>query len=256
VRRLFFLHSHRRGAAVILGALIGFCAPAQCQEQTVVAPQAASNRQAGTVESVNPGINDSFLDPNLDVESFIDRFEVESREIYSNRDAVMQALGLSAGMTVADVGAGTGFYSIAMANVVGPKGQVFAVDIAPKFVEHIRNLSRDVGRDNVSPVLCDGDSVRLPPASIDLAFSSDVYHHFEYPQLTLGSIHRALKPDGRWIVIDFERIEGVSREWTMEHVRAGKETVIAEVEQAGFELVGEKEIEGFKENYFLEFRKR
>lgn len=237
---------------IALSVCILFCVGTVAVSQE----QAVAGKSAEAAQSVKPGINDSFLDPNLDVNSFIERFEVESREIYANRDAVMKALDLSAGMSVADVGAGTGFYSIAMANVVGPKGQVYAVDIAPKFVEHIRDLSRNVGRNNVSPVLCDGDSVRLAPASIDLAFSSDVYHHFEFPQLTLASIHRALKPDGRWIVIDFERIEGVSREWTMGHVRAGKETVIAEVEQAGFELVGEKKIDGFEENYYLEFRKK
>lgn len=248
--RSLFHHWRHRTAVLTLCAVVNFGSLAQSQELAV------TGQQAETVQSVKPGINDTFLDPNLDVDAFIDRFEVESREIYASRDAVMQALGLSAGMSVADVGAGTGFYSIAMANAVGPKGQVFAVDIAPKFVEHIRDLSRNVGRDNVSPVLCDGDSVRLAPASIDLAFSSDVYHHFEYPQLTLASIHRALKLNGRWIVIDFERVEGESREWTMQHVRAGKETVIAEVEQAGFEFVGEKEINGFKENYFLEFRKK
>jgi ubiquinone/menaquinone biosynthesis C-methylase UbiE len=206
-------------------------------------------------QSVQPGINASFLDPELDVDAFINRFEVESREIYSARDAVLKALDLKPGMSIADVGAGTGFYAIAMANAVGPTGQVFAVELAPKFVVHIRDLSRNLGRENVTPILCDEDSVRLAPNSVDVAFSSDVYHHFEYPQLTLASVFRALRPGGRWIVIDFERIEGVSREWTMQHVRAGKDVVTKEVLQAGFELVGEKKIEGFKENYFLEFRK-
>lgn len=221
------------------------------QDQQVVQPN-----EKATAVSVKPGINDSFLDPNLDVDQFISRFEVESREIFASRDRVLEALDLKAGMAVADVGAGTGFYSIAIAWKIGPKGQVYAVDIAPKFVEHIRNLSENLGRDNISPVLCDGNSVRLAPESVDMAFSSDVYHHFEYPQLTLASIHRALKPGGKWIVIDFERIEGVSRDWTMQHVRAGKEVVIKEVEQAGFQFVGEKKIEGFSENYFIEFVKK
>lgn len=206
--------------------------------------------------SVNPGINDSFLDPNLDVESFIGRFEVESREIYSARHEVITALELQPGMRVADIGAGTGFYSVAMAQAVGKLGCVYAVDLAPKFVEHIRTISKNLGQDNVTPVLCDEDSVRLPAESVDVAFSSDVYHHFEYPARTLDSIHRALKSGGRMIVIDFEKIEGVSRAWTIDHVRANKETVIEEIQAAGFAFVGEKKIEGFEENYFLEFRKR
>lgn len=214
-----------------------------------------SAQEAAAPTSVKPGINESFLDPNIDVESFIARFEVESREIFASRDKVLEALELKPGTAIADIGAGTGFYSMAFANAVGPEGTVYAVEIVPKFLEHIRGMTKQLKRTNVVPVLCDEDSVRLPTASVDIIFSSDVYHHFEYPQLTLASIHRALRPGGRMVVIDFERIEGVSREWTLDHVRAGKETVRSEIEQAGFEYVGEKKIEGFSENYFLEFRR-
>jgi predicted methyltransferase len=89
-----------------------------------------------------------------------------------------------------------------------------------------------------------------------VAFICDVYHHFEFPAQTLESIHSALSEGGRLIVIDFERIPGVSREWTLGHVRAGKETFIEEIEAAGFQLVAEREIQGFEENYYVEFRKR
>lgn len=205
--------------------------------------------------SVNPGINNSFLDPNLDVDAFIARFEVESREIFSAREAVLEALEISPGTAIADIGAGTGFYAMAFANRVGPQGAVYAVEIAPKFLAHIRELSHKLKRPNVIPVLCDEDSVRLAKESVDVVFSSDVYHHFEYPAATLESIFRALKPGGKMVIIDFERIEGTSREWTMNHVRAGKEVVRQEIEGAGFEYIGEKKIEGFHENYFIEFRK-
>ncbi len=208
-----------------------------------------------TKSSVNPGINSSFLDPNLDVDAFIARFEVESREIFSAREAVLQALDISPGTAIADIGAGTGFYAMAFANRVGPNGAVYAVEIAPKFLTHIRELSHQLKRTNVVPVLCDEDSVRLAKESVDVVFSSDVYHHFEYPKATLESIYRALKPGGKMVIIDFERIEGTSREWTMNHVRAGKDVVRQEIEAVGFEFVEEKKIEGFHENYFIEFRK-
>ena len=97
------------------------------------------------------------------------------------------------------------------------------------------------------------DNARLPPDSVDLIFICDTYHHFEFPQRTMQSIHRALRAGGSLIVIDFQRIEGVSSEWTLNHVRAGKETVINEIEQSGFELVDAPEI--MQENYFLRFRK-
>jgi len=69
------------------------------------------------------------------------------------------------------------------------------------------------------------------------------------------SIYRALKKDGQLIVIDFERISGKTRDWLMEHVRAGKEVFRAEIQDAGFVLDEEKEVDGLQDNYFLKFRK-
>ena len=109
--------------------------------------------------------------------------------------------------------------------------------------------------ENVTTVLCDDDSICLPPDCIDVAFLCDVYHHFEYPGDTMKSIHRSLSTGGRVVVIDFERIPGVSREWTIGHVRANKQTFIDEIQAAGFELTAERKIAGFEENYYLEFRK-
>ena len=97
--------------------------------------------------------------------------------------------------------------------------------------------------------------MNLPPKSADVIFVCDTYHHFEYPKSTLASMHRALKDDGHLIVVDFERIEGKSRDWTMGHVRAGREVFRAEIQVAGFTLAEEKKIDGFQENYFLKFRK-
>jgi predicted methyltransferase len=86
----------------------------------------------------------------------------------------------------------------------------------------------------VTPILCREDHSCLPPASVDLVFICDTYHHFEYPQKTMASIHRALRPGGRLIVVDFERIPGRSSGWTLQHVRAGRETVLEELKTAGF----------------------
>jgi predicted methyltransferase len=102
-------------------------------------------------------------------------------------------------------------------------------------------------------VVNDPKDVRLPAQSIDLVFISDTYHHFEYPLTTLRSIHAALKPGAEMVVVDFERIPGVSSPWVMQHVRAGKETVIREIESAGFGLVGEEPF--MATQYFLRFRK-
>ena len=141
------------------------------------------------------------------------------------------------------------------ATAVGIDGWVYAVDIAPKFIEHINREAIKAELKNITGVLCAENSINLPTNSVDVVFVCDTYHHFEFPKSTLASINRALKQDGQLILIDFERIEGESREWLLGHVRAGKDVFRAEVQDAGFTLVQEKMIDGLKENYFLKFRK-
>lgn len=203
-------------------------------------------------ESVKPGINDPFEDP--DPAAFVERFETESREIYKYRHAIVAALGLEQGMEVADVGAGTGLFTRMIAPEVGETGRVFAVDIARNFLDHIGKTCAEAEIGNVTTVLCTPRSVELPENSADLVFICDTYHHFEYPADTLASIRKALRPGGRLVILDFERIAGVSSAWTLGHVRCGKGTVTDEVKDAGFDLV--REIPLMREQYFLEFKPR
>jgi predicted methyltransferase len=217
---------------------------------TLVFPPRSAQAQK---ESVKPGINDSFKDPN--VNDFVERFEKEGREIYDKRNELVTACGVKEGMAIADVGAGTGLYTRLFATQTGPTGRVFAVDIAAKFVDHVVQSSREAKLNNVVGIVCKADSAELPENSVDLVFICDTYHHFEFPQSTMKSIHAALRPEGIVCLIDFERIEGVSSDWTLGHVRAGKEVVQKEMEEAGFERI--EEVNGlFKDNYFLKFRKR
>lgn len=223
----------------------------------VAAANAVAQEKAPAVEqSVKPGVNANFLDESLDVNAWIERFEVESREVYHAREEVLKAAGIKPGMRIADVGAGSGFYTRLFARAVGPTGWVYAVDISPKFLQHVSSSNAELGLNNITCVLGGERSIQLPADSVDLVFICDTYHHFEYPQSTLASIHQALRSDGTLVVIDFERIPGESRDWTLDHVRAGKETFRQEIEQAGFTLAEEPKIESFKENYFLRFRKK
>lgn len=201
-------------------------------------------------KSVKPGINDPFKNP--DVEKYKNTFEGESREVYLHREKIVAACGLKPGMVVADVGAGTGLHTRLFAKAVGDDGQVYAVDIAAKFLAHIQKTAREAKLRNVTPVLCNEDSVDLPKGSVDVAFVCDTYHHFEFPHRTLASLHRAIKPGGRLIVIDFKRIPGVSSDWTMNHVRAGQEVVEKEIAAAGF-TKSEEVKDLLKDNYFVIF---
>lgn len=206
--------------------------------------------------SVKPGINANFLDPALDVDEFTQRFEGESREIAVRSAAIVEALELRPGMAVADVGADTGLFLELLAQGVGPQGRVYALEIAPAFVQHLAQRAREGGYAQVEARRTGERSVDLPPASIDLAFLCDVYHHFEFPRSTMASLHEALRPGGALVLVDFERIPGQSRDWILEHVRAGKQTVIEELASFGFELERELAIEGLAENYALRFVRR
>jgi ubiquinone/menaquinone biosynthesis C-methylase UbiE len=220
-----------------LGLLVslGFPAPIGAQEQ-----------------SVRPGINKRFENP--DVPEWIRTFEVESREIYAKRREILAACQLKPGMIVADIGAGTGLFTRLFAPHVGPEGRVYALDITPAFIVHIRKTCKEQGIKNVVGVVCKPDALELPPNSIDLAFICDTYHHFEFPFKTLASLHRALRPGGQVILVDFKRIPGVSSAWVLGHVRAGQDVVTREIESAGFRLVEEKKL--LTENYVLRFAKR
>jgi oligopeptidase B len=202
-------------------------------------------------KSVRPGINDPFKNPDL--KKYLGVFEGESREIYAKRNEIVAACRLKPGMVVADVGAGTGLFTRLFAKDVGPTGKVYAVDIAQKFLDHIARTAKEAGLKNIVPVLCTPTSAELPANSVDLVFICDTYHHFEFPFKTMASVHRALRPGGRVVLIDFHRIKGVSTDWVMSHVRAGQETFAQEIRQSGFKQVAEEKL--LKENYLLRFEK-
>jgi len=206
---------------------------------------------AGQEKSVRPGINKPFEDPDLP--KFIDTFEKNGREIYDYRKEIVEACKLKPGIAVADIGAGTGLLTRMFSPVVGDKGKVYAVDIAQKFLDHVKKTCEEKGIKNVVTVRCTEASVELPANSIDIAFICDTYHHFEFPYKTMASIHKALKSGGQVILIDFHRIKGESTDWVMNHVRAGQEVFAKEIEDSGFKQVEEKNF--MKQSYFLRFEK-
>jgi SAM-dependent methyltransferase len=201
--------------------------------------------------AVSPEINAYY--ENADVERWQGIFERPGREVFDRRFEIVQAIGIHPGMTVADVGAGTGFYTMLFARAVGDYGTVYAVDISEAFVADIERRAAEYRVSNVVTIVNDQKDTHLPADSVDLVFLCDTYHHLEYPNSMLGSIARALKEDGELVLIDFRRELGFSSPWVMSHVRANKEQVTTEVLEAGFELV--EELDLLRENYVLRFRK-
>jgi ubiquinone/menaquinone biosynthesis C-methylase UbiE len=214
--------------------------------------------EAKRAENLPSGINDSFLAPNMNVEDFIKRFEVESREVFACREQILAAIQLKPGMAVADVGSGTGLYLRPLSRSVGKDGRVYAIDIAPKFVKHLRDRAKEENLENVEVILCSDRDVRLNADSIDRAFICDVYHHFEYPESSLQSIYKAMRKGGKLIVVDFHREPNVSSErkqWLRGHIRAPIDTFKQEIVDAGFQFEEQVAIDGFSENYLIRFTK-
>jgi ubiquinone/menaquinone biosynthesis C-methylase UbiE len=202
--------------------------------------------------SVKPGINDPyFRGDGLDRYTRI--LESETREIVRRRSDIVDAIGLEDGMVVADIGAGTGLLTTEMAKQVGQMGTVFAVDIVPAFLERIRERARTEGLANIVVVQGQERATGLEPGSLDLAFMCDTYHHIEYPKAYMRSLFQALRPGATLVLVDMKRPEGQSSPAVLEHVRAEKSSVIAEVEEAGF-IFG-SEIDLLRENYYLRFRR-
>ena len=202
-------------------------------------------------QSVRPGINSYYQDP--DWQQWVNTFERSGREVYDKRHAIVDASGVKSGMAVADIGAGTGLFTRLFAERVGPGGRVYAIDISRPFIENILRTTADHGLTNVEGIVNSPRSVSLAPASIELAFIVDTYHHFEYPQSMLASIHKALQKDGRLVIVDFRRDPGHSSRWVMGHVRAGKDVVIEEISRAGFSLLEDRPL--LRTNYYLVFRR-
>ena len=228
-------------------------APEDTGSAPPVQKEATSTESAPEIKGADPSLNARYFD-QPDVEQWRERFERESREIWSEREEILKRVGVRPGMAVADIGTGTGFFAVMFARQVGENGKAYGVDIVPEFVKNIGDLAKKYQLENLEGVQCETDSVSLPAASIDLAFLCDVYHHFEHPGRSLQSIHQALRPGGELVVIDFIREEGKSSEFILGHVRADEATFTAEIESAGFERVERSVF--LEENYFLRFRRK
>lgn len=187
-------------------------------------------------ESLAPSINERFKQqPGMSIK----QFDFTNRDLNQQKE-ILDTLGLKPGMDVADIGAGSGVHVRLFAEKVLPEGKVYAVDIIQEFLDHIKATCKEKGTKNVLAVLGSDTSCKLEPSSVDVVFSSDTYHHFEYPFKMMASIREALRPNGQFIIIDFKDKSG--------HVRADNKTVIEEISKSGFRLIESRD---FSKMFFL-----
>ena len=129
--------------------------------------------------------------------------ERDERAVEERPDLLLRALALKPGMTVADIGAGTGYYSWRMAERVGPSGRVLAVDVQPEMLSLLDREMKKHDARNVKSVLSTTTDPRLPAGAVDLVLMVDVYHEFDHPREMLDAIVRSLKPDGRVVFVEY-----------------------------------------------------
>jgi predicted methyltransferase len=161
--------------------------------------------------------------------AWLDRRE---RDLEEDPDLAMRLIRVQRGSTVADIGAGSGYYTIRLAKAVGATGKVYANDIQPGMLDLLQKSVAKAKVANVIPVLGAIDDPKLPAESIDLALMVDVYHEFSQPQKMLQRIREALKPGGRLVLLEF-RAEDRGVPILPEH-KMTKAQVKLEVEHEGF----------------------
>jgi ubiquinone/menaquinone biosynthesis C-methylase UbiE len=162
---------------------------------------------------------------------WLERPEREQEEAPSR---AVEALDLKPGMVVADIGAGSGYYTSRLARKVLPGGRVIATDIQPGMIELLERRITAEGLSNVTTVLGAMDDPRLPPASVDLAIMVDVYHELQQPQLFLQRLKGAFRPGGRLVLLEFRKED--PRIPILEVHKMSVAEVKAELEAEGFAI--------------------
>ena len=127
----------------------------------------------------------------------------DTREAEEQPEAMLAALKIKPGSTVADIGAGAGYTSLRLAQRVGPTGTVLATDVQPRMLAMLRDNAQTAGVKNIKPIRATQTSVNLPDAAVDLAIMVDVYHEASNPEALLVGIKKALKPGGRLVLVEF-----------------------------------------------------
>lgn len=125
------------------------------------------------------------------------------REVEEAPAKLIASLKLERGMTVADIGAGSGYFTRRLARKVGATGLVYAVDIQPEMLQILGEKMTAIGLSNYRPILGDLKDPKLPDSSIDIVLMVDVYHEFEFPHEMTAAIRKALKPDGRVVFVEY-----------------------------------------------------
>jgi arsenite methyltransferase len=184
-----------------------------------------------------------------DPKSYIGALEHPKRDAYQKPHEVLTALNLKSGEVIADIGAGSGYFTFRLAHHVGDKGKVYAVDVSPDMILHVNRRIRELKVINVVSILADPDDPLLKEGSVNRFFFSDSWHHIENQTKYLSLMKKMLKPGGEIIMIDFHKKEvPVGPPMQM---KIAREDLIKQMESNGFRLTKEHTFLPYQ--YFLVF---
>jgi arsenite methyltransferase len=184
-----------------------------------------------------------------DSKAYIAFLEDPQRDAYQKPQEVVAALDLKEGEVIADIGAGSGYFSLRFAHHVGERGRVYAVDINPDMIRYLNRRIRDLNLRNVVTILAEPDDPLLPDASIDLFFLCDTWHHIERQTDYLALMKRMLRQGGSVAMVDFQKRPlpiGPPIE-----MKIAREDLLRQMESNGFRLVREHTFLPYQ--YFLVF---
>ena len=173
-------------------------------------------------------------------------FETPGRDQRLQINRVMDTLGIKPGKTVADIGAGSGWFTVRAAKRVADNGQVYAVDINPEATRYIGERAQKEHLQNVKTILSQPDNPLLPPDSVDAVLTLKTYHEIAHPVTLLKNLRAALRPGAKVGIID--------RKGNGENHGVEKNVVIQEAKAAGYTLLSDDDfVKGDKMDYFLVF---
>jgi cyclopropane fatty-acyl-phospholipid synthase-like methyltransferase len=182
-----------------------------------------------------------------DAEKWAKEFDDPARDAWQKPDEVLNALHLRRTDRVADLGAGTGYFSVRIARLV-PEGKLFSVDIEPEMLDHLRKRAHHENLSVLVPILASAESANLPEP-VDVVLVVDTYHHIDNRVAYFSRLKASLRPEGRLAIVDFK---ADSPEGPPPEHRLSPEAVTAELESAGYTLVAPHAF--LPRQYFLIFR--
>ena len=165
----------------------------------------------------------------------VERFNKKASDSKNKPDNIIKTISLKPGQSIADIGAGGGYFSLRFAEIVGKSGRVYAVDTNQKFIEFISKTAKEKRLSNIYPILATEDKLDLSEKSLDAIFMRNVTHHLSNRTQYFRKFKQFLKPDGKIIIIDYKPSKSFSFSGMFGH-HVAKDTILQEMTDAGYVL--------------------